>query len=132
MGNDAYMELGASLKITADSESTRYKLQMENGVLPSSGPILYIKPGNGKVDAVTSATAQYYAERGLDKTFINGKEVDIVHLHIKEWLNCIRNGGTPSANIDRAFEEGITCIMAHRSYVEKRRMEWDAVNNKIV
>jgi hypothetical protein len=105
---------------------------VEAGIVPESGPMLYLKPGTGKVDAVTSATAQYYADRGLDKTFINGREVDIVHLHIREWLQCIRNGGTPSANIDRAYEEGIACIMAHRSYVEKRRMEWDPVNLKIV
>ena len=53
-------------------------------------------------------------------------------LHIKEWIDCIRNGGTPSANIERAFEEGMTIMMAHRSYVEKRRTEWDPVNRKIV
>jgi predicted dehydrogenase len=132
MGNDAWMELGASLKITADRESIRYQKQMEEGTISSSDPMLFIKPGNGKVDAVTSATARYYAERGLDKTYMNGREVDIVHLHIREWLNCIRNGGTPSANIDRAFEEGITSIMAHRSYVEKRRMEWDSAKRLIV
>ncbi len=132
MGNDAYMELGASLKITADNESKRYKEQMDEGIIQESVPMLYLRPGNGKVDAITSATTKYYAERGLDKTFINGHEVDIVHLHIKEWLDCIRNGGTPSANIERAFEEGVACIMAHKSYVEKRRVEWDIVNRKIV
>jgi predicted dehydrogenase len=132
MGKEAYMELGASLKITADSESLRYKKQMEDGIIPTSGPMLYIKPGASKVDAITSATARYYAERGLDKTFIDGREVDIVHLHLKEWLDCIRNGGTPSANIDRAFEEGVACVMAHKSYVEKRRVEWDPVDRKIV
>ena len=126
------MELGASLRITADRESKRYEKQMNDGTIPSSGPMLYIKPGTGKVDAVTSATTRYYSERGLDKTYMDGHEVDIVHLHIREWLNCIRNGGIPSANIDRAFEEGITCIMAHRSYVEKRRMEWDPAGRKIV
>jgi hypothetical protein len=132
MGNDSYMELGASLKITADNESLRFKKQKEEGIIPESGPMIYIKPGIGKVDAVTSATAQYYADRGLDKTFMNGREVDVVHLHIKEWLNCIRYGGVPSANIERAFEEGIACLMAHRSYVEKRRVVWDPVNLRIV
>jgi predicted dehydrogenase len=132
MGNDSYMELGASLKITADNESSRFNKQKEEGIIPESGPMLYIKPGIGKVDAVTSATAQYYADRGLDKTFMNGREVDIVHLHIREWLNCIRYGGIPSANIERAFEEGITCLMAHKSYVERRRVEWDPVTRRMV
>jgi hypothetical protein len=131
MGNDSYMELGASLKITADGESTRYQKLVQEGIISESGPMLCIKPGASKVDAITSATARYYAERGLDKTFVNGREVDVVHLHIKEWLDCIRNAGTPSANIERAFEEGIACIMAHRSYIEKRRMEWDPVNMRI-
>jgi predicted dehydrogenase len=132
MGKEAYMELGAALKITADGESLRYKKQMEEGIIPTTGPMLYIKPGSAKVDAITSATARYYAERGLDKTFIDGREVDVVHLHLKEWLDCIRNGGIPSANIERAFEEGVACVMAHLSYVEKRRIEWDPVNRKIV
>jgi len=132
MGNDGFMELGASLKVTADRESLRYKDQIKKGEIPNSEPMLYIKPGNGKVDAITSATARYYAERGLDKTYVNGKEVDIVHLHLAEWIDCIRNGGTPSANIERAYEEGIASIMAHRSYVEKRMMVWDETNRKIV
>ncbi len=132
MGNDGSMELGASLRLTADGESKRYQKLKQEGILPEDGPMLYYKPGSSGVDAVTSATAQYYADRGLDRTYVNGREVDILHLHLREWLNCIRYGGTPSANIEMAFEEGITSIMAHRSYVEKRRVEWDAENRKIV
>ena len=59
-------------------------------------------------------------------------QVDVTYLHIKEWIDCIRNGETPSGNIERAFEEGVTTLMAHKSYVEKRRVEWDPVNRKIV
>lgn len=132
MGNDSYMELGASLKITADNESIRFKKQKEEGIIPADGPMLYYRPGIEKVDAVTSATAQYYADRGLDKTFLNGREVDVTHLHLREWLLCIRNGGIPSANIERAYEEGIACLMAHKSYVERRRVEWDPVGRRIV
>ena len=51
---------------------------------------------------------------------------------VKEWIDCIRNGRTPSANIERAFEEGVTILMAHKSYIEKRRVEWDPVGRKIV
>ena len=94
--------------------------------------MLSLVEGDQNVDAVTSATARYFASRGLVTTNIDGHEVDLTYLHIKEWIDCIRNGGVPSANIDRAFEEGITCIMANRSYMEKRRMEWDPVNRKIV
>ena len=75
------------------------------------------------MDAVASATAKYYASRGLESTSIGGHNVDITHLHIQEWLDCIRYGRVPSANIDPAFEEGIDCLMANKSYLEKRRVE---------
>jgi hypothetical protein len=63
---------------------------------------------------------------------INGRSVDVTHLHLKEWFDCIRSGGETSGNIERAYEEGITILMAHISYIEKRRVEWDPVNKKIV
>jgi predicted dehydrogenase len=132
MGHDASMELGESLSIKADYDSTRYKKQIEDGSIDASVPMLSINPGSGKIDAVTSATEKYYAARGLTTTNINGRTVDVTHLHLKEWINCIRNGGTPSANIERAFEEGVACLMAHKSYIEKRRVEWDPINRKIV
>ena len=132
MGHDASMELGESLSITADPESTRYKKQIEDGTFTTSGPMLSVNPNSGQVDAITSATSKYYASRGLTTTNINGRQVDVVHLHIREWINCIRNGGTPTANIERAYEEGVACLMAHKSYIEKRRVEWDDVNRKIV
>ena len=94
--------------------------------------MISINPGSGNVDAVTSATSKYYASRGLTTTNINGHSVDVTHLHLKEWIDCIRNSGVPSANIERAFEEGVTCLMAHKSYIEKRRVEWDPVNRKII
>jgi hypothetical protein len=94
--------------------------------------MISFNPTSGKIDAVTSATEKYYAARGLTTTTINGRNVDVTHLHIKEWIDCIRNGGTTSANIDMGFAEGIACLMAHRSYLEHRRMEWDPVSKKIV
>ena len=132
MGHDASMELGNSIDITADRDSTRYQKQIKEGLIDTSGPMISFNPTSGKIDAVTSATEKYYAARGLISTNINGREVDITYLHIREWINCIRNGKKPSANIEMAFEEGITCMMAHKAYVEKRRVEWDPVNRKII
>lgn len=132
MGHDASMELGNAINITADRDSTRYKKKIKEGFIDTSGPMVSFNPTVGKVDAVTSATEKYYAARGLISTNINGREVDITYLHIREWIDCIRTGKTPSANIEMAFQEGMTCIMAHRAYVEKRRVEWDPVNKKII
>ena len=132
MGTDASMELGSAISITADSDSIRYKKQIEAGLIDPSSPMVSFNPTSGKVDAVTSATAKYYSGRGLTTTMINGHQVDVTHLHIKEWIDCIRSGETPSANIERAFEEGVACLMAHKSYIEKRRVVWDPDNRKIV
>jgi len=132
MGHDASMELGSAINIKADGESPRYKKQIDAGLIDPSTPMISFNPNSGKIDAVTSATEKYYASRGLTTTSINGHQVDITHLHIREWINCIRNGGTPSANIEMAYQEGVACLMAHKAYVEKRRVEWDPVNRKIV
>jgi hypothetical protein len=132
-GHDANMELGGSLSITADWDSTRYAEQIKKGIIDTDGPMISISPGSGgDVDAITSATEKYYASRGLTTTNIGGRRVDVTHLHIKEWLECIRNGNQTTANIEMAFEEGVTCVMANKSYLEKRRVEWDPVNRKIV
>lgn len=132
MGHDATMELGGTLSITADNGSTKYKKQIAAGNIETNRPMLSVSPGSDKIDAISSATAKYYASRGLTSTVINGQGVDITHLHIKEWINCIRNGGQTSGNIERAFEEGVTVLMAHKSYIEKRRVEWNPVQRKIM
>lgn len=132
MGHDASMEIGNSISITADSESTRYQKQIESGLIDPTVPMVSFNPNRGTIDAVTSATEKYYAARGLTTTTINGINVDVTYLHIKEWIDCIRTGKTPSANIEKAFEEGVACLMAHLAYVEKRRTVWDPVKRKIV
>jgi predicted dehydrogenase len=132
LGHDASMELGSTIQITADNNSTKYAKLISEGKIDTSAPMISISPGTGSIDAVSSASEKYYASRGLTTTTINGRQVDVTHLHLKQWLECIRDGGEPVACIDKAFEEGITYLMAHRSYLEKRRVEWDPVNRKIV
>ncbi|MCF6358946.1 MAG: gfo/Idh/MocA family oxidoreductase, partial [Draconibacterium sp.] len=132
MGHDATMELGGSISITPDGSSTRYKKQLAEGIISPSEPMITMNPNSGKVDAVTSATEKYYSSRGLTNTFVNGKKVDVTHLHVKEWIDCIRSGELPTANIERAYEEGAAILMAQKSYLEKRQVKWDPVNKKIV
>ena len=132
MGNDASMEISNNITISADRNSTRYKKGIESGLIDPSSPMISYNPAAGSIDAVTSASERYYASRGLTTTTINGRNVDVTHLHLREWIKCIRDGGAPSVNIDVAFEEGIACVMAHQAYVEKRVVQWDAVNKKIV
>ena len=128
MGHDASMEVSDVLTITADRDSERYAEKIKNGIIPTEEPFFTYVPGQNKVDAVTSATEIYFAKRGLLYTYLNGKRYDTTHLHMREWLECIRQGKTPSANIDQAFEEAITAHMSTRAYLEGRTMYWD--NNK--
>lgn len=132
MGHDASMEVGYSLTVTADYDSTRYKDKIRNKIINLALPLFSFQPGSKGIDTVTSATEKYFATRGLYYTYRAGKRVDAAHLHVKEWLACIRSGRHPSCNIDRGFEEAITCHMATISYLEGRKVTWDPVNKKIV
>lgn len=132
MGHDGSMEVGNTLTIYADRASTKYSKEISEGVINTELPILTFTPGRKNVDAVTSATEQYFAGRGLLYTYRGGRRVDTTHIHIREWLNCIRNGGTPSCNIDQGFEEAITAHMGTIAYHEGRKVRWDRDREQII
>ena len=132
MGHDANMEVGGSLKVFANSESTQYKLKIKNGLIDTKQPFYSYPKKAINVDAISSATEKYYAERGLIDTQIKGKSMDITHLHIKEWIDVIRNGGITGCNIEKAFDDTVAVLMVHKSYVENRKVEWDPIKRKIV
>jgi predicted dehydrogenase len=132
MGHDASMRVSGSLTVQADYESTRYEQKIKDGVIDPSQPMFTYRPGFKGIDAVTSATEQYFASRGLLFTYRGGRRMSAYHLLIAEWLDAIRNGGTTSCNVDRGFEEAITCHMATRSLLEGRKVTWDPVRRVIV
>ena len=90
------------------------------------------------MDGIATATEQYFASRGLLYTYRNGKRVDTTHLHVKEWIDAIREtldtGKTvkPSCNIEQGFEEAISAHMATIAYRENRKVYWDAENEKVI
>ncbi len=134
MGTDGSMEVGGTLKVFADSNSSQYEDKIKKGLVDSSLQI-YSFPkdkNNMEIDAVSGATEKYYADRGLMDTKIGGKSIDITYLHIKEWVDAIRDGGVTSCNIEKAFIDTVPVLMAHKSYVEKRRVEWDSINRRII
>jgi predicted dehydrogenase len=132
MGHDASMEVGSGVRVLVDTGSTKYKDWLEEDLVDTDHPILTYQPGAKGVDAITSATEEYFASRGLLFTYKGGKRVSTLHLHVKDWLDCVRHGGTPSCNIDRGFEESITCHMGTQSFLRGRKVEWDPVQKKIV
>jgi hypothetical protein len=131
LGSDAWMKLGMNIYVVPDRHSKSYQQKLEDKVMSPLVPFLSYTPGKG-IDAVTSASDQYYARQGLVYTYKDGKKVDVTYLHLKDWLNCVRDGGETSCNIDLAVEDTITCLMATKSYQDKRRVTWDANKGEVV
>ena len=133
MGHDAWIELDESLLVVADPKSTQYRERIEKGIIEPHKPIFSYVPGQESIDAITTPTEKYFASRGLLYTYRGGKPIDTTHLHLREWINCIRrkDGSQPSCDIDQAFEEAITAHMGTIAYHEKRQTFWDDVNEVI-
>jgi predicted dehydrogenase len=131
MGHDGHMELGSNLTVYADRESTRYRDKIASGLIDPATPIYSYIPGRKDVDAVATATEQYFAGRGLLYTYRGGKRVDTTHLHVAEWIHAIRENSQPSCDIDQAFEEGITAAMATIAYKENRKITWDPEKEEV-
>ena len=125
MGHDGTLELGNRLTIWPDGRSTRYAEMIEAEKMNPETPIYQYNPGASTPDGVASATSQYFADKGLMWTYINGARVDSTFLHMREWLSCARNGGKVSCGIQEGFEEAISSHMAGLSYKLGRRIEWD-------
>ncbi len=132
MGHDGSMELGNRITVYADPRSTKYADLIKEQRIEAGVPIYQYDPAVNGTDAVTSATAKYFANKGLLWTYRDGKRVDSTFLHLREWLSCIRNGGTPSCSIKEGFEEAISAHMGGLSYKLGRRIEWDPVAEQII
>ena len=132
MGHDASMELGNRLTIWPDSGSTRFAEQLRAGSMTPQTPIYRYDPSETSLDGVSSATSQYFADKGLMWTYIDGKRVDSTFLHMREWLSVIRNSGKVSCGIQEGFEEAMSAHMAGLSWKLGRRIEWDPKEEVIV
>jgi len=131
MGHDGTMELGNKLTIWPDGRSTKYADMLKVGKMKPSTPIYQYNPGANVPDAISSATSQYFADKGLMWTYINGARVDSTFLHLREWLSVVKNGGKLSCGIKEGFDEAITAHMTGLSYKLGRRIEWDKENKLI-
>ncbi|MDM9632628.1 Gfo/Idh/MocA family protein [Robiginitalea aurantiaca] len=132
MGHDASMELGNRLTIWPDGGSTRYAEMLEAGKMSPQSPIYSYNPAASALDGVSSATSQYFADKGLMWTYVDGKRVDSTFLHMREWLSVIRNGGTLSCGIQEGFDEAIAAHMTGLSWKLGRRIEWDREGQQVI
>lgn len=120
-GEDAAMVLSVNLGVFPDRGSERYKEYAGNPEVP----LFSYDPKQDEVDAVTSATAKYYQERGFGYTYRNGQKIDCTYLHMLEWVNCIRTNKKPSCDVQQGFEESVTYILSNLAYRQKRTVQWD-------
>ena len=132
MGNDASMIVGNDLSVIVNTDSPQFRNKIESGLIDPSIPIYTYPKQIQDIDGLTSASEKYYAQRGLIDTSLGGKTMDVTYLHMKEWIDVIQHGGETGCNIDRAFEDTISVLMMHKSYVENRPLKWDAAKRKIV
>ena len=130
MGTDATIELGSSLNVTIDQRSERYKDKIQKGIIKPGEPFYRFVSGKN-IDALSSATEKYFAERGLLFSYVEGKRYNTTYLHLREWLECIRQNKKPSCGIDEAFEEAMTAHMGTRAYFEGRTVYWDVDKQEI-
>lgn len=130
MGTDATIELGSTLNVIVDGASTQYKEKIQNGIIKPGEPFYRYASGKS-IDALSSATEMYFAERGLLFSYVEGKRYNTTFLHIREWLECIRQGLKPSCGIDEAFEEAIAAHMGTRAFLEGKTMYWDKDKQEI-
>ena len=131
MGHDGTMELGNRVSVHADPRSTRYQEMIENETINLDVPMYAYDPAAKGIDAVTGATAKYFANKGLMYTYRDGKRVDSTFLHIREWLSNIRNGTKLSCGIEEGFQEAMSAHMATLSYRLGRRIEWDNATRRL-
>jgi len=132
MGHDASMLVGSSVKVIPNHDSTRYASKIKSGLIKPGETLFEYPSTKMQVDGISSASEKYYADRGLMNSLLDGKNIDVTHLHVKDWINVIRNGGTTGCNIDKAFQNTVAVHMVHRSYVEGKKVEWDAQKQKII
>lgn len=133
MGHDASMEVSDTLTVKIDPASTRYKEKIDAGIIKPDVPFYTYVPGQSDVDSFTSATALYFAQRGLLYAYLGGKRYNTTFLHMREWVECIRDRNLkPSCDIDAAFQEAIAAHMGTRAYLEGRTMYWDTDKEEIV
>ncbi|HNT88919.1 MAG TPA: Gfo/Idh/MocA family oxidoreductase, partial [Candidatus Hydrogenedentes bacterium] len=51
--------------------------------------------------------------------------------HVLDWLQCIRDRGTPNASIDAGYQHAVAVVMAMMAYDSGKRMVYDAATREI-
>jgi hypothetical protein len=133
MGDEAWMDLTDGVNVFADPQSKLYKKLIQSGKVRLREPMITYRDVGGKgIEAITSATSQWTISKGLLYTYRQGRMVNTSYLHLKNWIDHIRDNSTNTmCNIDDGFQEAITAHMATMSLVKGCRVRWDADNQQV-
>ena len=51
--------------------------------------------------------------------------------HVANWLDCVRGGGEPSANMDYGYKQGIAVLLGDAAYSLGRKVKFDGEKREI-
>ncbi len=111
MGNDAALDLsGNEVKLFAERASTLYRDRVTE-----------LRKASGSFDISKDPVETYRPEASFEETS-----------HIGDWLRGIQEGKPTRSNIDTAWEEIVTVIMAYESFRRGCKVSWDREKEEIV
>jgi len=119
IGSEAWLKLDSNIVMYPDPNSTYYKDKIkENAEVIATNDV-------GSVEAVSSASKKMLASLGMVSTFKSKTDVDVTYLHLREWLSGIRTGIVVSGTFKTAYQDTVTALMSTKSYLEKRRVQYN-------
>ncbi len=133
LGSEGTMDLTGGVDVYADPQSQKYRKWLDEGKVKPDEPMISFRNVAGKgIEAITAATAQWTVSKGLLYTYRGGRLVDITYLHVKDWIDHIRdNNPKTMCDIDDGFQEAITAHMATYSFRNGTRINWNAETQKV-
>jgi predicted dehydrogenase len=131
-GRDAALDLTDGVSVVADKRSTRYAEKVKEAEELQRQQAKATQ-AQAELKAVTSATEQWTINKGMLYSFTpEGKQVNTVWAHLRDWVDCMKTRKQPRCNVDQAFEEAMIAHMATTAYKTGRRVFWDPKQRKII
>jgi hypothetical protein len=54
-----------------------------------------------------------------------GRSTQVPHVHMQNFIDCVRSGKEPNCPFDLGFRVSVACRMTVESYRQGRTMRWD-------
>jgi predicted dehydrogenase len=102
-----------AMSSTINEEGWPDSIRCNKATILFSGDTIEVKPERVWAEEVDSSKAKAPGD---------GEHIET---HQKNWLNCIRNNGTPNGNIDIAIRVQVMISLAERSYRESKTFTFD-------